>query len=151
MKVRSDLSHYLYEDVKPCFEFLQGQGLKIGIMTNGNARLFECELFRHYLSVGLGANDVGATKPSPVAFIACAQKLNIPAARILYVGDAYENDVIGPKFVGMDAALLLRSDINSVEVKNENIHLDEATLHKYKSANFILNSLFSDHLTERIC
>jgi putative hydrolase of the HAD superfamily len=54
------------------------------------------------------AADVGASKPTLLPFMSLSQRLGIPPSRILYVGDSYDNDVVGAKRAGMSAALLTR-------------------------------------------
>jgi FMN phosphatase YigB (HAD superfamily) len=70
---RSDVCDNFYEDTEACLEWFHNLGVKIGILTNGSADLTKCELLRKYLSFTFTAADVGVPKPSPVAFLACAQ------------------------------------------------------------------------------
>ena len=46
---------------------------------------------------------IGALKPSPKPFIELAEKLEVPAERILYIGNSHMYDVEGPKKLGIKA------------------------------------------------
>lgn len=111
VKVRSDVTSHLYGDVIACFDWLQALDIKIAIFTNGNANLEYCQEFAPYLSLCLGAAEVGAAKPSPVGFLVCAQKTGLLPSRILFVGDSYDKDVVGSKNCGMHSALLRRESV----------------------------------------
>jgi len=108
LEARSAISDNLYDDVLQCFDWLTSAGVRIGILTNGNANLSACPALSKFLSLVVTAGDVGASKPSPVPFMACCQQAGIVPSRILYVGDSYEKDVLGAKNAGMAALLLLR-------------------------------------------
>jgi FMN phosphatase YigB (HAD superfamily) len=84
LNARSDISPFLYKDTLPCLRYLQQQQqLRISVLTDGNA-LNTC--LQDFTTFFLTAADIGANKPSPVGFIACALLLNIPTHRILYIG-----------------------------------------------------------------
>jgi len=108
VRVRSDVAPHLYDDVIECFDWLQAMNIPIGVLTNGNADLSACPTLGRYLSLSLGAGEIGSCKPSRLGFIACAQLLNASPSRVLYVGDSYDKDVVGARACGMMGALLLR-------------------------------------------
>jgi FMN phosphatase YigB (HAD superfamily) len=110
VQMRSNVAPHLYDDVIPCLEWLkQGLGVGVAVLTNGNAMdLSVCAVLGRYVSLSLGAGDVGTLKPSPVPFMAISQRAGVPPGRILFVGDSYEKDVLGAQAVGMTGALLLR-------------------------------------------
>ena len=85
MQRRSDIDDNLYTDVMDCFEWLEKKGIKIGIVTNGNADLQSSKLYR-YLSVFHSSCDLGATKPSPLPFLAALQNTGVCPERVLYIG-----------------------------------------------------------------
>lgn len=128
--MRSNLTTHLYEDVIPFFDFLTAQNIKIGILTNGNANIDQCEVLESYRILCLGAGDVGAAKPSPIGFIACAQLWGIPTGRVLYIGDDYEKDIVGAKRVGMKTALIARDGKQFSAFDHE----------KYPAADMLLTS-----------
>ena len=49
------------------------------------------------------SSDVGAIKPSPVIFEEALRAIDVPAERVLYVGDNYKRDVAGARGVGIDS------------------------------------------------
>lgn len=123
IKVRSNVTAYLYDDVKDCLEWLTNNNVRIGVLTNGNADLSCCSVLSKYISFSIGAGDVGAKKPSPVPFVAVAHRAGVPCNRILFVGDNHNHDVIGAKNVGMKTVYLNRNNDNSLE----NIEADIVT------------------------
>jgi putative hydrolase of the HAD superfamily len=115
IKVRSNVTAYLYEDVKDCLDWLSSNNVMIGVLTNGNADLSCCSVLSRYITFSIGAGDVGAKKPSPVPFVAAAQRAGVPCNRILFVGDNHHHDVIGAKNVGMKTVFLNRNNDNAIE------------------------------------
>ena len=116
-ELRSEVAKHLYDDVIPCLQWLLENTVPSGILTNGSARIptgdnARCELGA-LLALSLNAADIGGSKPSTVPFLAVAQRPNIYPSRILYVGDSYENDIIGPKAAGMHTAFMLQEIIQA--------------------------------------
>jgi FMN phosphatase YigB (HAD superfamily) len=117
---RSEVSGFLYSDSLPCLRMLaEEEGLPSAILTNGNAHIRTagdthkmeaeppCELGA-LLRWSVHAGQLGAMKPSPVSFIALAQRLDTLPSRVLYVGDSFDHDVQGAKGAGMHSAFLVR-------------------------------------------
>jgi putative hydrolase of the HAD superfamily len=100
VKERSRVGRHIYDDVLPCLDWLRSIGLPIGVLTNGNADLGHCEVMSPYITHCLSASDVGALKPSPVPFIAIAQRAGVVPSRVLFIGDSYEKDVLGARNAG---------------------------------------------------
>ncbi|RRN51742.1 HAD family hydrolase [Streptococcus suis] len=85
------------------FSWCQAQGIAMGIITNGPSRhqlrkirtmglvnWFELE---HVLISG----QVGITKPNPAIFQLMEERLGMSGEDICYLGDSFENDVVGAK------------------------------------------------------
>lgn len=72
---RSDVTENFYSDTTACLEGFHSLGIKVGVLTNGSADLHKCEFLKNILSVTFTAADIGASKPSPIGFMACAQVL----------------------------------------------------------------------------
>ncbi|HEM5017362.1 TPA: HAD family hydrolase [Streptococcus suis] len=85
------------------FSLCQAQGIAMGIITNGPYRhqlrkirtmglvnWFELE---HVLISG----QVGITKPNPAIFQLMEERLGMSGEDICYLGDSFENDVVGAK------------------------------------------------------
>ncbi|WP_105248837.1 HAD family hydrolase [Streptococcus suis] len=91
------------------FSWCQAQGITMGIITNGPYRhqlrkirtmglvnWFELE---HVLISG----QVGITKPNPAIFQLMEERLGMSGEDICYLGDSFENDIIGAKTAGWQA------------------------------------------------
>jgi phosphoglycolate phosphatase len=70
---------------------LHAAGKKIGLCSN-KPRLFSQRLLQHlevaaYFDVVLGPEDVAHPKPAPDMLLRALERLNLPAAQVLYVGD----------------------------------------------------------------
>jgi putative hydrolase of the HAD superfamily len=50
--------------------------------------------------------EIGIRKPRPEIFLAACERVGVAPAEALFVGDSFENDVVGAKRIGMDAAWL---------------------------------------------
>lgn len=108
VRERSSVGPFLYDDVIPFLEYAKEKGLKMGILTNGNANVSYDATLSRYNMLCLGAGDVGCFKPSPLGFLACVQLLDVAPHRVLFVGDDYEKDCNGAKAAGMKTMLLRR-------------------------------------------
>ncbi|HFI0586314.1 TPA: HAD family hydrolase [Streptococcus suis] len=91
------------------FSWCQAQGITMGIITNGPYRhqlrkirtmglvnWFELE---HVLISG----QVGITKPNPAIFQLMEERLGMSGDDVCYLGDSFENDIIGAKTAGWQA------------------------------------------------
>lgn len=113
---RNLVDHFLYTDTIPCLEWLRSQGVRVAVVTNGTANLTQSPVLNSYLELSLCAGETGAMKPSPVPFIAVLQRLSVCASRTVFVGDSYENDVVGSKRCGMHSVFLVRPIDESLPV-----------------------------------
>jgi putative hydrolase of the HAD superfamily len=109
-------------------QWLKKQGLKVGIVTNGNADVTESPEVGQYIDFCISADKVGAAKPSVVPFLAACQLTDSKPWRTLvigdichsshtlsykfFLGDSYLNDVIGAQNAGMHALWLNRLEEN---------------------------------------
>ena len=92
-------------------EQLQG-GYRLGVISNnwGNTAGW-CAQFGYskYLEVMIDSTVVGAAKPEPVIFEAALQSMDLPPEFCAYVGDWFDNDIVGAHNVGMKT-IWLRHD-----------------------------------------
>jgi putative hydrolase of the HAD superfamily len=102
----------LFPDTQPCLEELRACGLRLGIVSNFDARLFAlCD------GLGIGAAfdaivisaRAGYAKPDPRIFAAALAALRVAAAEALHVGDSVRDDVAGARAAGLRAVLLRRA------------------------------------------
>jgi dephospho-CoA kinase len=132
--IRSNVAPYLYPDVILFLDWMQREGLKIGILTNGNGDVNRCESLQKYGILNLAAPDIGIAKPSPLGFLTFCQTWRIPPHRILFVGDDHKKDIEGAQMVGMKTALIDRErPFNPAEL--------EADLARFPAANLLLHHL----------
>lgn len=103
-----------FERIKPCpfvqeaFAALKGAGLKIALLSDfPPEQKGELWGLKKYCDVILGAEEIGALKPSRVPFDEMAKRLGASAERVLYVGNSAKYDARGAKGAGMKTALLV--------------------------------------------
>ncbi len=91
------------------FEACKQRGISLGIITNGPHR----HQLRKIRTLGLQdwieqekmviSGQVGMTKPNPAIFKLMEERLGMAGQEICYVGDSFENDIIGAKSAGWQA------------------------------------------------
>lgn len=57
------------------------------------------------------SSEIGFRKPRPEIFLAACEKIGVSPSEVLFIGDSFENDVVGAKQVGMDAAWINRAGL----------------------------------------
>ncbi|MCH6560382.1 noncanonical pyrimidine nucleotidase, YjjG family [candidate division KSB1 bacterium] len=79
----------------------------LGILSNGFPRVQESKLSRlelqSYFEYKIYSEDVGVAKPYPGIFSEAARKANSKPFETVYIGDSYENDIVGAKNFGWQA------------------------------------------------
>ena len=96
----------LYADVHHGLPALAGR-FPLAALTNGNADLARIGLAGHF-RFSLGAREHGAPKPDPSIFLAACERLGLPPAAVLHVGDDPELDVAGAQRAGLRACWINR-------------------------------------------
>ena len=95
----------LNPNAREVLETLRGNGLRLGIITNGFEALQIAKIRRHGLDEIMDAvivsEQAGAHKPSPKVFEFALRKLGMTAACAWHVGDHVINDVAGAAGVGL--------------------------------------------------
>ncbi|PIE97676.1 MAG: phosphoglycolate phosphatase [Treponema sp.] len=109
-----------YKNVFETIQCLKQSGLKIALLSDfpieqkgdvwGILPLCDCSL---------SSEETGALKPSPVPFKALAEKLELPAENILYVGNSVEYDVTGAANYGMKTAYICSKFKRAFTSKNK--------------------------------
>lgn len=79
----------------------------VAAVTNGNADLGRIGLSQHFV-FQLGSREHGAAKPEPGIFLAACERLGVPAAQVLHVGDHIDLDVVGAARAGLRTCWLNR-------------------------------------------
>ena len=117
LEAEQQLNYIVYEGLRPFFEKinachgsaelihrLKAAGFKIALLSDfppeQKGEIWgikkDCDLL-------LSSELIGALKPSSRPFEELAEKLEVPAERILYIGNSHKYDVEGPKKLGMKA------------------------------------------------
>ncbi|MDO5511288.1 HAD family hydrolase [Corynebacterium sp.] len=102
-----------FPDALPSLREALGQGLRVGILTNGAEDLQRAKLERTGLwldgMVMCATVELGAPKPQPESYLAALDKLGVKATDSAMIGDCLVNDVEGARRVGMHAIHLDRT------------------------------------------
>lgn len=111
------LRHYrsswaAFPDALPALEVAQGNGWRIGVLTNGstvqqNAKLAAIGL-APYVEVVATTESLGFGKPVPEAYLTTCRLLGVEPADTLMIGDNFELDVLGARAAGLSAEHLDR-------------------------------------------
>ena len=80
--------------------FTPGRSLRKILAAHDLERFFEVMIF---------SDEVGRSKPHPVAFEAAASGLGVALPEMAHVGDRQHNDIAGPQALGMKAVLFVGS------------------------------------------
>jgi putative hydrolase of the HAD superfamily len=112
-RFRGRESWRVYDDVAPALTELKRRGLKLGVISNFDSRLYDllraCRLDHFFDSVHISTR-VGAAKPDPAIFRAAVNHYAVEARRAWHVGDSLREDVEGAMAAGVNAILLDRND-----------------------------------------
>ena len=99
----------LYPDVRPCFAELHAAGLAVVIAGNqppqARAALEAMDLGVERIVI---SDDIGVHKPDPAFFATVADVAGVEPARLAYVGDRVDNDIVPARRAGMRAVLVRR-------------------------------------------
>ncbi len=101
----------VYDDVFPALEQLRAAGLRLGVISNFDGRLYRLlaglGLQPYFESVTI-SSEAGYAKPAAELFRAALAAIGINADEALHVGDAPHLDVVGANAAGIDAVLICR-------------------------------------------
>lgn len=101
-----------FGDAAAAIERALTDGLRVGILTNGDARvqtekLRRTGLLRHDVPV-FASSELPAAKPDPRSYAAACAGLGVRPGRTLMVGDSLRHDVLGARRAGLTGVLLDR-------------------------------------------
>lgn len=104
----------LTEEMQEVLTFCVAHNIPIGIITNGPTehqwkKIHQLGLLRYIPkeSIFISA-EVRVAKPDTLLFRHVEQQLGMTANQMIYVGDSYENDIVGAKNAGWQAIWLNR-------------------------------------------
>lgn len=105
----------LYPEVQGVLSALRSSGLGLGVFSNwdGRARrvLADLGLNESFRAIFLSA-EMGAAKPDPYVYRLVAERLGLPPAELLLVGDDPESDGTAPRSSGYASWVLRRPETN---------------------------------------
>ncbi len=101
----------LFPEVHGVLETLHSRGIAMAIVSNGWRQAEEAERLRvaEYFDAIVGSVHVGHHKPEPEIFRIAVEKLGMAPEKALYVGDDYDDDVIGARRAGLTPILIQRN------------------------------------------
>ena len=120
-------SLYLYKDAAEVLNQLKKEGKLIGIITDGNATVQEAKVKLLGLFDIIDAlilpdalvidGETHFTKPNPVVYEACLEKLGVKPEEAVYIGDNPLKDFAGARKIGMKTVQILRDNGMFTDVK----------------------------------
>jgi putative hydrolase of the HAD superfamily len=106
----------LFSDVMPAVRELREMGIRMGIVSNWDARLpglcHHLGLSR-YLEFVISSANLGQIKPQASIFRSALGRVGVGAAEAVHVGDHYYADVLGARSAGIYPVLLDRWEWSS--------------------------------------
>lgn len=104
----------LFDDVLDMIDDLGTRKLRVGVISNndGVARYIKMMDVEHRFEIVVGPSTYNVEKPHPEIFRRACQDLGVEPRRTVYVGDSYDNDVVGARSAGMTPVLVDRFGIN---------------------------------------
>jgi putative hydrolase of the HAD superfamily len=126
------LDHYrdafsLYDDTLTTLDALDAQGLRLGIITNGEEHFQLDKLVRTGLTGRfehvIASGTVGITKPDPRIFELACGVFGVPTSDAVYVGDRLATDAQGARDAGLVGVWLAREGAASAD----EVHSAEAS------------------------
>src|SRR5688572_8758733 len=102
----------IYDDVIPTLQTLEPMEVKLAVVSNWDDRLvplLEKLGLATYFDCIIYSAEHGAHKPDARIFHYASERLNVPADRMLHVGDSQREDVDGAKAAGALARRIRRS------------------------------------------
>lgn len=103
--------------VRPLWEWLRGQGIAVGVLSNTiwtreyHRGLFHRDGVLELIDGDVYSSEIPWTKPHPEAFRAAAAAVRTAPEDCVYVGDRLFEDVHGPQQVGMRAVWVPHSEL----------------------------------------
>jgi putative hydrolase of the HAD superfamily len=103
---------HLYEDALPALAAMRRNGLRVGLISNGQRDLVE--FAQHHaleVDVAVGSTDHGRIKPHPSIFETALAALGAEPPEAVMVGDSYADDIEGARALGIRAILVDREGL----------------------------------------
>lgn len=101
----------LYPDARTALETLEARDVRLGIVSNFDARLTRiCEGLgiASFFDAVVMSSRAGHAKPDPRIFQIALKQIGVPPAEALHVGDSEDEDVRGAEAAGVRGLLVVR-------------------------------------------
>lgn len=101
-----------FSDAVPALKAVKGRNLTAGVISNVGQEIdgYCIEMgFAPYLDFKITSYEVGYDKPHPQIFLQALERAGVKADEALYIGDQYDQDVVGARGAGMNPILLERN------------------------------------------
>ncbi len=104
-------SWQLYPDTEETLSRLRQRGLRLGIISNFDSRLFGLLHglgIAHFFDAVVISTRAGAAKPQRAIFLQALSALDVHPEQALHVGDNYAADIVGARTAGLVPVLIDR-------------------------------------------
>lgn len=101
----------LFDDVLPTLTTLKARGLRLGLLSNFDTRLYdvlESLRLRAFFDAVYVSTEVGAAKPEAEIFQIALTQHHLVPAQAMHIGDRWQEDVLGATAAGLQAVWLNR-------------------------------------------
>lgn len=100
----------LFDDVLDVMERLASQNLRVGLLSNNVKVMTHVAnlAVEDHFEIVISPETYGVWKPEPEIFLETLSVMEVPPARAIYVGDSYEDDVVGARAAGLTPVLIDR-------------------------------------------
>ncbi|WAA13156.1 HAD family hydrolase [Fervidibacillus halotolerans] len=135
----------IFPEIARLFDLLKENKKQMGILTNGPYQHQLMKVHRLGLTKWIPMENIfvseaiGSAKPDPQSFQIVEQKMQIDKEKTVYIGDSFENDMIGAKRVGWSAIWLnhrMRKLRETSVTPDKIVHSPEELL-KYVVTNYL--------------
>ncbi|MBQ1902056.1 MAG: HAD family hydrolase [Lachnospiraceae bacterium] len=137
----------LTDDVKRMLDELKERGVKMGIISNGGGEHQMSKIYTLGLTEWipeaniLVSGDVGAAKPDPRIFDFARWKLKIKRDEAWFVGDTFENDIVGAGNAGWHSIWVNRRHNEMPVIEKEMNHtMNESEPHPIIQPDYTVTS-----------
>lgn len=113
---KAGLKFKLFDDALDVLRSIKDRGLTTGLISNVGQEIESIckELgLQPYLDFKITSFQTGCDKPRPEIFQAALDSAQIKPEESMYIGDQYDQDIVGARGVGMKAILIDRDDLFS--------------------------------------
>jgi putative hydrolase of the HAD superfamily len=105
----------LYPETTETLAALRSRGLRLGIISNFDSRLFgllDGLGIAHFFDPVVISTHIGAAKPEAAIFLQALAHQGLQPDEALHVGDSYEADIVGARGAGLTPVLVDRRSRN---------------------------------------